>query len=89
MDFVKIPPNNKPFLQETQLSFVLPKSQLELLPKKISEFLKTNYNEYYPENNYDFEWAFCRYFWEAHPVLPEISIELLEQFDIQFRMANG
>jgi 5'-3' exonuclease len=86
-DFLKIPINNNAFTSETQLSYVLPKSQLGLLPDKIHKFLNINYAELYPDK-YDLQWAFCRYFWESHPLLPEISIELLEQWDIQFRLAN-
>jgi len=70
----------------TQLSYVLPKKYLHLLPEKISSFLRTNYGDFYPDQ-YEFQWAFCRYFWEAHPLLPEISVDLLEQLDTQFRMA--
>ena len=77
--------NHEAFTSEIQLSYVLPKSQLHLLPNKIEKFLKTNYEELYPEK-YDFQWAFCRYFWEAHPILPEVPIALLEQWQIQFEM---
>jgi 5'-3' exonuclease len=76
------------FTPYTQLAYVLPSSNLELLPKNICEFLKTNYSELYPEQ-YGFKWTFCRYFWESHPMLPEISSSLLEQWDIQFRMWAG
>ena len=83
-DFITNVDNNS-FLSETQLSYVLPYSQLDLLPNNICNFLRQNYLELYPDN-YEFQWAFCRYFWEAHPILPEISIELLEQWDMQFRL---
>jgi 5'-3' exonuclease len=78
----------KSFSPYTQLAYVLPSSNLELLPKNISEFLRNNYGELYPQD-YGFQWTFCRYFWESHPLLPEISSSLLEQWDIQFRMWAG
>ena len=84
MDFIVTPNNNYAFSPELQLSFVLPPKQLKLLPKSIQDFLSNHYKDFYPDR-YDFQWAFCRYFWEAHPLLPEIPIGLLEQWDIQFR----
>lgn len=90
MDFFDInnkPNKNKPFSKLAQLCYVMPKSNLELLPKNICMFLKTNYSELYPDE-YDFEWAFCRYFWEAHPLLPDIPLKLLEQWEIQFEIVN-
>jgi len=75
--------NNKPLFPYTQLAYVLPKSNLHLLPKKIQDFLIHNFSELYPEL-FNFKWAFCRYFWEAHPVLPEISNELLDTWNKQF-----
>jgi hypothetical protein len=65
----------------------MPSSNLELLPNNICGFLKNNYPDLYPEK-YDFEWAFCRYFWEAHPLLPDIPMSLLEQWEIQFNLCN-
>jgi 5'-3' exonuclease len=75
--------SNKPLSKMAQLSYVMPSSNLELLPNNICMFLKNNYPELYPEK-YEFEWAFCRYFWEAHPLLPDIPMSLLEQWEIQF-----
>lgn len=69
--------NNKPFTSAVQLSYVLPMNVHHLMPIKISSILREKYIDNYPEN-YDFKWSFCRYFWEAHPILPEISIEQLE-----------
>ena len=85
MDFIsnKTHMSNTPFSKLVQLCYVMPKSNLELLPQNICKFLINNYPELYPEQ-YEFKWAFCRYFWEAHPVLPDIPLELLEQWEIQF-----
>lgn len=68
------------------MAYVLPKSNLDLLPEKMKRFLKDNYSELYIDT-YEFQWAFCRYFWEAHPLLPEVPMTLLEQWDTQFKMS--
>ena len=86
-DFIIADKNKLPFSKYAQLSYVLPSQNLHLLPKKISDFLKTNYAELYPDN-YEMEWAYCRYLWEAHPMLPDIPLDLLGQFDIQFRLSE-
>lgn len=80
--------SKRPFSPYVQLSYVLPNSKLDLLPKDIAQFLKSNYKDLYPEK-YDLCWAFCRYLWEAHPLLPEISVDLLEQWDRQFSFWNS
>jgi hypothetical protein len=41
----------------------------------------TKYKENYPIF-YDFTWGFCRYFWEAHPVLPELNLKFLEDLEL-------
>jgi len=84
MSFIK-DGNMNAFFPYTQLAYVLPSTNLTLLPEDLSKFLSNNYPELYP-TEYKFQWTFCRYFWESHPILPEISKELLEQWDIQFRM---
>jgi len=72
--------DNRPFTEYAQLSYVLPPSVHYLLPSTISNILKERYDSSYPET-YSFQWAFCRYLWEAHPILPEISIRQLEHID--------
>ena len=86
MDFIK-GDNTRAFSPYAQLSYVLPSENLHFLPDKLSGFLKKNYGELYPEK-YEFQWAFCRYLWEAHPLLPDIPIQLLEQWDIQFKLCE-
>ena len=69
-----------PFKPTTQLAYVLPGENLYLIGEKGGN-KKEEYKELYPEK-YEFVWAFCRYFWEAHPILPEMGIELLEEWDL-------
>ena len=65
-----------PIHEYTQLSYVLPKKSLYLLPKKIHNFLLNNYDHLYGED-FKIVWHFCRYFWESHVELPHIDIDKL------------
>jgi 5'-3' exonuclease len=58
-----------------QLSYVLPKRSLNILPNEYFTIL--NSKDWY-QNNCEFKWAFCKYFWESHVQLPEINIQELE-----------
>jgi len=69
-NFIKITP-------EMQLCYVLKYCYLALFPDTISESIKKNHSDLYPIE-YKFQWAFCRYFWEAHPILPEITLETVK-----------
>ena len=61
----------------TQLAYVLPKNSLyELLPRNIYDKIICNSAWY--EDDCDFKWNYCRYFWEAHVRLPDIPINSLE-----------
>lgn len=62
-----------------QLCYVLPKPSLNLLPEKLLEKIvkEHDHGDWYG-TDYDFIWAFNKYFWESHVQLPEIPIDELE-----------
>jgi 5'-3' exonuclease len=65
-----------PVSELTQLSYVSPKESLYLLPPKLHErLLQTNWYK----SDCDVVWAYCRYFWESHVLMPEIDIDELER----------
>ena len=66
-----------------QLAYVLPKENLSLLPEPVYKYLLNNYSHLYPEQ-YDFMLAYCRYFWESHPILPNISNEVMDKWEQVF-----
>ena len=74
---------NKPYLDIVQLTYVLPRENLKLLSDDKKEYILKNYGYLYPEK-YDFNFAFCRYFWESHPILPNISSKILDVWEQEF-----
>jgi 5'-3' exoribonuclease 1 len=72
-------PNKKPnpVNAMVQLCYVLPRQSLHLLPEKIRNILIEHYSHWY-KSDCEFIWAYCRYFWESHVLLPHIDIDELE-----------
>ena len=77
-NFIK-PNTNKPLSSIEQLIYVLPRSQLKLLPKKTQQIIERDYMHYYPDKNEArIIFAFCKYFWESHVELPKMTIVTLQ-----------
>ena len=67
--------NKKPITADAQLAFVLPEQSSHLLSPKMRMKMKPYYQKI---QQLDTEWAFCKYFWEAHLKMPPLSINELE-----------
>jgi hypothetical protein len=48
-----------------------------LLPERIRTYLFDTYPEL--QENMEFQWAFCRYFWEAHNTNNPFRLETMEK----------
>ena len=73
---IKFQENTKSVDELTQLCYVIPKSSFHIIPQDLTEKLLEKSNLY--PDNCSFIWAFCRYFWESHAILPEIDIDWIE-----------
>lgn len=61
-----------------QLSYVLPLSAHHMLPAKLKEVLYDKMGSRYSDN-WEFEWSYCRYFWECHAKMKRIDVDYLQQ----------
>ena len=70
--------NNKPVTRIVQLSYVLPPESHQLIPD-IGSKLQKEFPQFY-EDSPGMIWAYCKYIWESHIMLPHIELEELEDF---------
>ena len=68
----------EPIEDLVQLCYVLPRQNLNLLPVEVNIVLLQRLGHLYGDD-YEFKWAYCRYFWESHAELPRLHIETLEE----------
>ena len=69
---------NGPVSPMTQLAYVLPGSALWLLPEETQSKLYTHLKDNY-RDDFAFEWAYCRYFWECHVKFPDVRLDRIEE----------
>ena len=73
--------NRAPVKGNVQLAYVLPKCSHSIISKHNRDVLSEKYSALYPEK-YETQWAFCRYLWEAHVILPHIEMNTLDQWEL-------
>jgi 5'-3' exonuclease len=84
----QIPYKNKPFHPFVQLSYVLPPVSQHLLPAKMRKNLLKYPHLFINIHDTKFSWLFCKYFWEAHVVLPEINMEVLQEWETNISVVS-
>lgn len=73
----KPPLQSKPVTPLVQLCYVLPRASLKLLPHKLYLKLLREKNHWY--GRWTFQYAYCKYLWEAHVLCEDIDLCELEQ----------
>jgi 5'-3' exonuclease len=76
-EFITVKEPN-PINHNVQLSYVLPLSSLSLLDNKIRETILHEFPDQY-KTDYNQRWAYCKYMWESHVILPSFNLDILEK----------
>ena len=77
--------NTEQYSPYLQLIYVLPRRQYDLLPKKIRDYVVKYYGEI-SAGDCEFQWAFCRYFWECHVDFPHVDSAFLDKIEREIRV---
>ena len=70
---------DNPVTELVQLCYVLPRQSLQFLPEQLYKAIIREKLHLYG-TDCEFHWAYCKYFWEAHPNLSHIDVNELEKF---------
>jgi 5'-3' exonuclease len=74
--------NRGPVNSTVQLAYVLPRCHHSIIPGNKAAILESDKFKHLYPLEYNYKWAFCRYLWEAHVDLPEISERMLNELQI-------